>query len=165
MKSFSSASASGGRFTSAAASCSRSFWKREGGLDSDDEVEEDDWWTWWWKGATEICPSWTCKRLASVPSISLLFPLPLFFRVFLFINLYLSLSLTVSVCLICSIFEHEIQIARDGGGFGGMRTTLENYFILRSCGFVPSDGDQWIPWLWFSALGALCCVLRKLFYL
>jgi hypothetical protein len=57
----------------------------------------------------------------------------------------LPFSHCLCVCLNCSIFEHEIQIARDGGGLGGMRTTLENYFIFRSCSFVPSDGDQWIP--------------------
>jgi hypothetical protein len=63
----------------------------------------------------------------------------------------LSLSLSLSfltclfVCLNCSIFEHEIQIARDGGGLGGMTSTLEKDFIFRSCGFEPSDHHRGIP--------------------
>ncbi|GLT66550.1 hypothetical protein SLA2020_389080 [Shorea laevis] len=145
MKSFSSASASDGRFASAEASCSRSFWKKEGGWIA----------TMRWKkmiGGGEREP---LRSAPSEPAIaSLTFP------PFLssssarcrsslgFSSSSTSISLfshCLCFCLNCSIFEHEIQIARDGGGLGGMRTTLENDFIFRSCGFVPSDGDQWIP--------------------
>ena len=60
-------------------------------------------------------------------------------------SLSLSLSPCLFVCLNCSIFEHEIQIARDGGGLGGMTSTLEKDFIFRSCGFEPSDHHRGLP--------------------